>query len=109
MNLRGDENPGGEQFICWAVGMVNGINERDSIKVKKMISEKLGHDWYASGGNNTLELWLAANHNIPQVNPIMRGMYITNDAAVKAYRAKIQRTRHAWVDSLIEEFEAKGD
>ena len=109
MDLRSPDHPGGEQFICWAVGMVDCITSRDATKVKKMISEKLGCDWYAGTGNNTLELWLAAKHNIPEVKPILRGKYITNDAEVKAYRDKMQRTRHAWVDSMIEEFEAKGD
>jgi hypothetical protein len=114
INLRGPDNPGGEQFICWAVGMVDGITDRQTTKIKQMITERLGCDWTAGGGTNTLELWLAAEHGIPEVKPIWQassygnGIY-RNAAEVKAYRDKIQRTRHAWVDSMIKEFEAQGD
>lgn len=45
---------------------------------------------------NTLELWLQVNHGI-QISQSIE------------YRNQIQATRHAWVDSLIEEFESKGD
>jgi hypothetical protein len=109
INLRGPDNPGGEQFICWAVGMVNGIIDRESIKIKKMITERLGCDWYTGFGTNTLEKWLEAKHNIPEVEPILHRGICKNKAEVKAYRDKIQRTRHAWVDSMIKEFEAQGD
>lgn len=49
----------------------------------------------------SLEWWMRGEHGVEFKHYPERG-YI-------AYSSKMQRTRHAWVDSLIEEFKAKGD
>jgi hypothetical protein len=100
---------GSQQFICWAIGKVYGVPEHALMNLKQDITHKLGYDYEGENYTSTLELWLSKNHNIPMVKPVYNGNEWVNKAEVAAYQAKLQRTRHAWIDSMIAEFEAQGD
>ena len=99
-----DDN--GEQFICWAIGCVNAAGKRMQRITKEMVTGRLGRGAY---GPNTLEGWLESTHGIKCVAAIYNGSVMKNYRERSEYYAKVQRTRHAWLDSMIEEFEAKGD
>ena len=76
------------QFICWAIDLA--VHDRDTYLVgralKDLILERLG-------GPASLEEWLEKNHGIS-----------SHHFPAVEYRNKMQETRHAWIDSLIEEF-----
>jgi len=75
-------------FICWAIDLAtyDSITYYARRDVQRLIWERLG-------GTASLEEWLEEKHGIS-------GHHFP---AVK-YRNKVQETRHAWIDSLIEEF-----
>ena len=77
------------QFICWAIDLA--VHDRDTYLVgralKDLIRERLG------GSTAALETWLDRNHGISG-----------HPFPAAEYRNKMQETRHAWIDSLIEEF-----
>lgn len=99
-----DDN--GEQFICWAIGCVNAAGKRMQRDTKEMVTSRLGS---VENGTHTLEGWLEAKHGIKCVAAIYNGSVMKNYQERSEYYAKVQRTRHAWIDSMIKEFEAKGD
>ena len=53
------------------------------------------------GGIGSLGRWLRKHHEVPEVLWFQGGY--------QDYVEKLQATRHAWVESLIAEFKAKGD
>ena len=88
-----------ERYICYAVMEVQCkrlITENECRAVHDVIRARLGN--YV-----TLEEWLEDVHGIKQT------MWWDSDSACRIYEDKIQKTRHAWINSMIEEFEAKGD
>jgi hypothetical protein len=76
-------------YICWAIDEAN-CPTYDKIRVKEYISGLLGV-------NSTLEGWLD------------RTRHFVGNPHKPANRIKLQRTRLAWMDWMIEQFEAKGD
>lgn len=77
--------------ICFALGDAyneNKMQAQDCDRVRAMIHQRLGH-------SSTLRTWLWIHHGI-EINSVEE-------------LNKLQATRHAWVDSMIEEFAAKGD
>ena len=91
---------GGEQFImshrrsiCFAADYLyyeaKVIGDRDRTRVKKIITAMLLPAL-------SLEDWLLLNHGIQYKR-------------TKAYQKKIMATRKAWLDHLINHYEAKGD
>jgi hypothetical protein len=87
-----------ESFICYSITAVSeksgSYDETD--RVREIVQSRL--EPYA-----TLETWLAVNHKIKIAD------WNSGFSKRNAYIDKIQATRHAWVDSMIEEFKAKGD
>jgi hypothetical protein len=65
------------------------IGDRDRTRVKKIVRAMLLPQ-------HSLEDWLLKQHNIPCTHTF-------------EYRKKIMTTRKAWLDHLIEHYEAKGD
>lgn len=81
---------GKEKFICCAISGAaeeGRIPRRDSERVQDIVEKRLS-------GHTTLEGWLASKGIIP----------VTDQD-----RTRIQQHRHAWLDMMIAEFEAKGD
>jgi hypothetical protein len=86
-----------QAFICYAINNAMGIrNYKEGKRVQAMIQARLRP-------YTALESWLQGNHNIERIS------YDPNSEKFNEYRTQVQRTRHAWVDSMIAEFEAKGD
>ena len=91
----------GENFICYAIERARGnrlISAADFNRAIGIISDRLDD-------HGTLERWLMSYHNIQIVQRQGCGckkVYIE-------YRNRMQVTRHAWLDSLIAEFQSKGD
>jgi hypothetical protein len=84
-------------FICYAIDNATGIKHSSAgERVAAMVQARLRP-------YTALESWLQGNHNIERIGN-GQGWKKFN-----AYRTKVQQTRHAWVDSMIAEFEAKGD
>ena len=88
-----------EEYICFSLNAAHNhgrIYADDLLRIKSMISDRLGD--YC-----TLEDWLAEEHDIQEPG--------WNAALSKrtAFVNKLQKTRHAWVDSMIAEFASKGD
>jgi hypothetical protein len=85
------------EYICYAI---NGMSSKgDEIAVSAIlciIRRRLSP--YA-----TLEGWLHGRHNIP----ILDDTWPAEDKV--KYMDKIQSTRHAWLDSLIAEFQSRGN
>ena len=83
-----------EQFICIAIMVAAShtkrITEYDVERCRLMIESRLA-------GNDTLEGWL-----------VHKGC-LTTDNWTHADKDRIQEHRHAWLDMMITEFEAKGD
>lgn len=80
------------KYICFAID-VAAIPGKKKEALLKLIQKRLGN-------HPALESWLRANHGIMQVYP--GPLYV-------AYIDRMQKTRHAWINSLIAEFQAKGD
>jgi len=83
-------------FICYAIADTDKVSQRDADRVRNMVQERLAP--YA-----TLEGWLSKKHRVKLIG------WNDSDIKVNAYKDKMQATRHAWIDSMITEFEAKGD
>jgi len=73
--------------ICWAIALAK--EGRCTPAEVYMISDLL---WARLGGTASLEEWLWKNHGISKYR-----------FPPTEYRNKVQETRHAWIDSLIEE------
>jgi len=82
-----------ERYVCYAIDWCyfigKNIGDRDRTRVKKLM-------WAHLGGAPSLEVWLQIHHR----------KEITN---TPRYKLKIMATRKAWLDHLIEYYEAKGD
>jgi len=74
-----------EKFICIAIWGTPNIRDGDKIKARRIVENLLG-------GHDTLEGWLSATHQIKAYND----------------RPKIQQTRRAWLDHLINHYESIG-
>jgi hypothetical protein len=87
-----------EPYICCGIETVIGgkMTYQDSNRVRGTVQNRLAP-------YSTLEGWLRDNHGI--YHP---GFDATDDILI-AHKTKMQETRHAWIDSMIEEFEAQGD
>ena len=83
------------EFLCHAVDSVgyrNGtVTHEDTERVCEMISNRLGDSY-------TLNTWLEINHGITR-----EGM------SEDRYQKKMLKTRIAWCNSMIAEFETIGD
>ena len=79
------------RYICYAIED-SGVPTKDIQRAREIITQRLGPNC------NSLEVWLNKNGYIPAP------LQMTNDQ-----RLKMQVTRHAWLDSLIKEYKAKGD
>jgi hypothetical protein len=85
---------GQEEYICHAIEKLYGdmkITLRDRNRNKKIIRDRLD-------GVISYETWLIRNYKI---NLEISDYHKRSD--------KLQVSRHAWLDSLIKEFEAIGD
>ena len=88
-----------KEYICFSLNAAHHhgkVGFDDVCRINGMISDRLG-DY------STLENWLAEEHDIQEPGW---------DAALSeqvAFVHKLQETRHAWIDSMIAEFAAKGD
>lgn len=92
-----------QQFICWSLATARCerlISYGAESKAKRIIQDRLN---IGAVRCSTLEQWLKENHGVK-----MPGR-TTSDRTERRYVNKMQTTRHAWVDSLIAEFAAKGD
>ena len=92
-----------QRYLCLALESAwyhREISKGDLQLAKKMIAEKLD-------GSATLEEWLEKHHGIKELKfPAGAcGAWMEYEA----YCDKMQVTRHAWVDSMIAEFQKKGD
>lgn len=79
----------GERYICYALSRVNAPHQ-DIRNAKRIVQ-------YLLKGCVSLEAWLYHKHNIG-VN------FFARESA-----KKMQATRQAWLDHLIEHYEAQGD
>ena len=77
------------RFVCTAVRDASDCDDADGSRydLRVLIRERMG-------GISTLEEWLEYHHGI-------LGYPFSNH---DEYLDKMQATRHAWIDSLIEEF-----
>jgi hypothetical protein len=89
----------GIRFICIAVDDLqycnsNGICITKAMrdKICRLIDKRLE-------GRPSLSTWL--HHYHPEL--------FNGSKSIMAYERKMQQTRHAWLDSLIAEFQAMGD
>jgi len=85
---------GKEKFICLAISTSQrktNMSIEDAARCEHMVSSRLGFEY-------TLEGWLTVRGCIPVD-------FLTDYAA----QDRIQAHRHAWIDSMITEFEAQGD
>ena len=88
-----------ESFICYSITSAaysGSVSDKDSDRVQKLVQDRLSP-------HATLETWLEKVHHIPRV------YYDAGFSEIGKYADKLQTTRHAWINSMIEEFEAKGD
>lgn len=83
------KSEGKERFICYALNRTEASNH-DIQMAKNIVRDLLC-------GCVTLESWLSAKHGVKQ------------NCYTLAGTKKMQATRHAWLDHLIEHYEAKGD
>ena len=93
----------GQRYLCLALESAwyyRKFSKRDLRLAKGMIAEKLD-------GSATLEEWLEKHHGIKELE-YPAGAWAAQ-MEYEAYRDKMQVTRHAWVDSMIAEFQKKGD
>ena len=91
-----DSSPWTPGYICYAIANASRCGQfldEDEIRVKREIASRL----YP---HLTLGSWLEHEHGIGKDECAKRSI---------AYYNKLQATRHAWVDSMIAEFQSKGD
>jgi hypothetical protein len=88
-----------QTYICVAIEAA-ARNKRftyvDCDRLKSIVTTRLG-------GSDSLEDWLHAHHRVREWS------FWINPEQFTKWRNKMQRTRHAWLDSLIAEFEAEDD
>ena len=95
-----DFEKGSKKTYCICFAVDEAARDRSVITIdecaatKQMISSRLG-------SYSTLGSWLEGYHKITAVRDTQVGY--------TEYRNKLQATRHAWLDSMIAEFQAKGD
>lgn len=83
-----------QTYICFAIdGAALAGKKRQALL--NLINTRLG------GQYATLETWLKAKHGIDRKD--------WSNISFVDYTTKMQETRHAWVDSMIAEFQSKGD
>ena len=93
-----------QRYLCLALESAwyhRKFSKRDLRLAKGMIAEKLD-------GCTTLEEWLEKHHNIVELE-YPAGSSWAAQMEYEAYRDKMQVTRHAWMDSMIAEYQKKGD
>ena len=93
----------GQRYLCLALESAwyhRKFSKRDLRLAKGMIAEKLD-------GSTTLEEWLEKHHNIVELD-YPYGSWAA-EMEYENYLSKMQVTRHAWVDSMIAEYQKKGD
>ena len=82
-----------ERYICYAITELyfkkKTIRDKDRVRCKRIVMELLAPA-------SSLEHWLDMHHR----------KEITN---TPRYKRKIQATRKAWLDHLIQHYEEKGD
>jgi hypothetical protein len=97
-------NGNGFRHICYAIHSEYAHGRIDTnlmYKLKTLIHCRLND-------SQTLEDWLTEHHGIKEILSWEHdGMHYTDEYI--NYYCKVQETRHAWIDSLIKEFKAKGD
>ena len=95
-------------YICNAINLATdaysdaGSVEHDRYAVQRKILLNLIRERLE--GIPTLEVWLAKKHGIKCLD-----IWSHDAETVNAYCSKVQSTRHAWIDSLIADFQAMGD
>jgi len=85
---------GKEKFICIAISTSQkktNMSTEDAARCEHMVSSRLGFEY-------TLEGWL-----------VVQGCLPVDFWTDYALQNRIQAHRHAWIDSMITEFEAQGD
>lgn len=95
----GTKDPGRYTYICFAIAesFSQGlIGSMDGARLKCIIKTRLGEC-------ESLEDWLQEHHSIRVMD------YWRHSQKYAAYRNKMQRTRHAWIDSMIAEFQLEDD
>jgi len=96
------------RYICYAIEDVTndkGPKERTSgYMLRKLISDRLGE--YA-----TLDDWLRDNHKPAAKlwNKYLKDTSVTTSKYWCKFVDQTQKTRLNWIDSLIVEYQAKGD
>lgn len=85
-------------FICCAIDYVmDSFNEEDfnkGIELKKTIQKRLGNHY-------TVESWLMANNLLlPDLD---------SPSGFNVSKRQIQAYRHRWLDSLVSEYQSKGE
>jgi hypothetical protein len=88
---------GKSYFLCYAAGEAY-IKGKITWRVKEL-AKVLFLDRLSDC--NSLEEWLDFHHGVAVV--------YYGDEKYTAFRNKMQRTRHAWIDSMIAEFKANGN
>lgn len=88
------------QFICVAIRNIDVSGLKVTYKevgdVMRMVQGRITRDTSFT----TLESWLNEVHGIN---------IRTTKLSQEKFQEKVQKTRHAWIDSMIAEFEAIGD
>lgn len=85
-------------FLCYAAEKAQAagnISSKHERKVKTLFESRLR-------GYDSLEEWLEGKHGIAMI-------YYDDSPKYTRYRNKVQRTRIAWINSMIAEFRTKGN
>jgi len=96
----------GSKYICCCIEEYAEKRKREDIaeRLTEVIEKRLGH-------HGSLQYWLMENH--PPATKMWKAYEIspTKEASQlwKEFFNKVQETRHAWIDSLILEYQSKGD
>jgi hypothetical protein len=80
-------------YICFAISKVPGLRHRDNRRNRKIIRDRLNNCTYADN-------WITKHFPKKLYNETLETMGAFNF---------FQTFRHAWLDQLIAEYEAKGD
>ena len=91
---RAELNSGKLRYICYAIDVAAIPGKKKKEALLDLIQERLGLC-------PDLESWLQVKHSITR-------KYIS-DATYDDYIDNLQLTRHAWIDSMIAEFQANGN
>lgn len=96
------------QGICSALQYCDGVTGAGQVRVMDMVSDRIEPFAYATD-------WLAWQIVVGKSSPLKRSrrareyLQRSNDWLNKQSTAALQKWRHAWLDQMIAEFEAKGD